>query len=122
MYSTSDFEKLWFLYQTEGSPKGISINTYCSNQGIPYTQFYDWLRRRQKSVVKVEVEGLPVDDSASSGSHPSPELSGSLSSMDPSAEGGILVSIQTRSGLHVRKGNLTYHELKRLVENLEVLC
>ncbi|MCF2690402.1 hypothetical protein I6E64_15265 [Bacteroides fragilis] len=23
MYSSSDFEKLWFLYKTEGEPKGI---------------------------------------------------------------------------------------------------
>ena len=31
MYSASDFEKLWFLYKTEGEPKGISLNSFCSN-------------------------------------------------------------------------------------------
>ena len=35
MYSNSDFEKLWFLYKTEGEPKGISINSFCVNQGVP---------------------------------------------------------------------------------------
>ena len=28
MYSASDFEKLWFLYKTEGEPNGISINSF----------------------------------------------------------------------------------------------
>ena len=28
MYSASDFEKLWFLYKTEGEPKGISLNCH----------------------------------------------------------------------------------------------
>jgi hypothetical protein len=35
MYSSSDFEKVWFLYKTEGEPKGISINAFCENQGAP---------------------------------------------------------------------------------------
>jgi hypothetical protein len=39
MYSSSDFEKVWFLYKTEGEPKGISINAFCENQGVPYEQF-----------------------------------------------------------------------------------
>ena len=34
MYSNSDFVKLWFLYKTEGEPKGISINSFCVNQGV----------------------------------------------------------------------------------------
>jgi hypothetical protein len=38
MYSSSDFEKVWFLYKTEGEPKGISINAFCENQGVPYEQ------------------------------------------------------------------------------------
>ena len=31
MYSASDFEKLWFLYKTEGEPKGISLNSFFAN-------------------------------------------------------------------------------------------
>ena len=48
MYSNSDFEKVWFLYKTEGEPKGISINTFCVNQGVPYNQFNDWFRKTHK--------------------------------------------------------------------------
>ncbi|MCS2335787.1 MULTISPECIES: hypothetical protein [Bacteroides] len=53
MYINTNFEKLWFLYTTEGQPKGISINTYYAQQDIPYKSFYDWLRKRQKKVVPV---------------------------------------------------------------------
>lgn len=35
MYSSSDFEKLWFLYKTEDELKGISINSFCLTQGVP---------------------------------------------------------------------------------------
>ena len=35
---------------------------------------------------------------------------------------GILVSIQTRDGLHVRRGNLDYVGLVELVKKLEGLC
>lgn len=64
MYNNTDFEKLWFLYTTEGHPKGISINSYCAQQGIPYKSFYDWLRQCQKKVVLVCVEGLPVEETS----------------------------------------------------------
>lgn len=64
MYSNTDFEKLWFLYTTEGQPKGISINSYCVQQGISYKSFYDWLRKRQKNVVPVCVDGLPVEETS----------------------------------------------------------
>ncbi len=36
--------------------------------------------------------------------------------------GNILVTIQTRDGLNIRKSNLDYHGLKDLVEKLEGLC
>lgn len=36
MYSASDFEKLWFLYKTEGEPKGISLNSFCASHGVSF--------------------------------------------------------------------------------------
>lgn len=116
MYSDKDFEKLWFLYKTEGEPKGISINSFCENQGVSYERFTEWFRKTRKKIVSVQIEGMPEDDSnvavvklpsESSPAHPS---------------GGILVTIQTRDGLHIRKTNLSYLGLKQLVEKLEGLC
>ena len=61
MFSEKDFERLWFLYKTEGEPKGVSINSFCISNNIPYTAFYDWFKKTQKKVVSVEVEGIPEE-------------------------------------------------------------
>ena len=44
MFSEKDFERLWFLYKTEGEPNGVSINSFCIGNNIPYTAFYDWFK------------------------------------------------------------------------------
>ena len=61
MFSEKDFERLWFLYKTEGEPKGVSINSFCISNNIPYTAFYDWFKKTQKKVVLVEVESIPEE-------------------------------------------------------------
>lgn len=53
MHSSSDFEKLWFLYKTEGDPQGISINSFCLAQGIPYRDFNTWFVKTRKKIVPV---------------------------------------------------------------------
>lgn len=118
MISNIDFEKLWFLYKTEGAPKGISINSFCVNQGVPYTQFNSWYRKTQKSVVPVVIEGIPSNElqttqESSAGDTPKPKTA---------SKGSIRVIIQTRDGLYFKKDNLDYQGLKQLVEKLEVLC
>ena len=45
MFSEKDFERLWFLYKTEGEPNGVSINSFCIGNNIPYTAFYDWFKK-----------------------------------------------------------------------------
>lgn len=48
MFSEKDFERLWFLYKAEGEPNGVSINSFCIGNNIPYTAFYDWFKKTQK--------------------------------------------------------------------------
>ena len=116
MYSASDFEKLWFLYKTDGEPQGLSINDFCLRQGVPYNEFNKWFRKTHKAVVPVEIEGMPTQDSSEM------ESSQFTLSNKKRSSGGILVSIQTRDGLHIRRGNLDYRGLVDLVEKLEGLC
>ena len=63
MYSSSDFEKLWFLYKTEGEPKGISINSFCLTHGVTYHAFNSWVGQTRKKIVLVQIEGVPSSDS-----------------------------------------------------------
>ena len=98
MFSEKDFERLWFLYKTEGEPKGVSINSFCISNNIPYTAFYDWFKKTQHDVAK--------DKPKRTSSH----------------KGNIMVMIRTHEGLCIQKKGLDYQGLKTLVEKLEGLC
>ena len=142
MFSEKDFERLWFLYKTEGEPKGVSINSFCIGNNIPYTAFYDWFKKTQKKVVPVEVEGIPEELLQSDNTHEdvtedkpkrtTEELLQSDNTHEDVTEdkpkrttphkGNIMVTIRTREGLCIQKKGLDYQGLKTLVEKLEGLC
>ena len=48
MCSSEDCEKLWFFDKLEGEPKGVSIEQFCIQQGVPYQVFNKWFRDRKK--------------------------------------------------------------------------
>lgn len=52
MFSSKDFEKCWFLYQTEGLPHDLSIEQFCEKQGVPVNEFNKWYRDTHKQIVK----------------------------------------------------------------------
>ena len=114
MISNSDFEKLWFLYKTEGEPKGVSINAFCLSRGVNYNEFNKWFRKMHKSIVPVEIEGAPEEEF---------EESIDVGAEDASKDrrpkkGGIHVFIRTHDGLQIQKKGLNYQELVKLVEKL----
>lgn len=120
MISSKDFEKLWFLYQTDGAPNGISINKFCIQRGVPYNEFDKWYRKTHRSIAPVEVIGVPGVEQA----HDSIEFESDVHSQSKPEllKGNILVTIKTRNGLQVSKSGLDYEGLKLLVERLEGLC
>ena len=120
MFSEKDFERLWFLYKTEGEPKGVSINSFCISNNIPYTAFYDWFKKTQKKVVPVEVEGIPEELIQSDNTHE--DATKDKPRRTSSHKGSIMVTIRTYEGLCIQKKGLDYQGLKTLVEKLEVLC
>lgn len=120
MFSEKDFERLWFLYKTEGEPKGVSINSFCISNNIPYAAFYDWFKKTQKKVVPVEVEGIPEElVQASNGEQ---DVTKEKPKRISPNKGNIMVTIRTREGLCIHKKGLDYQGLKTLVEKLEGLC
>jgi hypothetical protein len=120
MISSKDLEKVWFLYQTEGAPKGISINSICLQRGVPYNEFDKWFRKTHRSLAPVEVTGMPEVETPAEVNTASQSLTRHPTASHP--KGGILVTIKTRDGLQVVKDGLDYEGLKLLVERLEGLC
>lgn len=122
MYSDKDFQTFWFRYKTEGEPHGISINSFCVNQGVPYKQFYAWFKKHAKdTVIPVEIEGMPDNEDEDDGKANS-KSSVKAKSEKTKSKGGILVTIQTLDGLFIKKSGLDYEGLKDLISRLEGLC
>ena len=112
MFSSKDFEKCWFLYQSEGLPHNVSIEEFCMKQGVPVNEFNKWYRDTHKRIHPIQVDGMPVTVETSA----SKEVKTSLNSLR------IAVTICMTNGLHIHQKNLSYDGLVKFVEKLEALC
>ena len=117
MYSSEDFERLFIRYKVEAYSRGESIQTFCHRNKVPYNLFEKWYKDTRHRVVEVTVDGRPstTEEKQPAGAVP------------PSKETAvkdvrILLDLRVSNGLHLRQGNLSYGDLKRLVEKLEGLC
>jgi hypothetical protein len=107
MTSSTDFQKLWFLYKTEEAPNGISINDFCLSRGVTYSEFEKWYKKNMQSIAEVQVENSPEIHSTVS-----PEKETPHPMVKHNAKrGNIHVVIKTLDGLQVIKGGLDYARL-----------
>ena len=119
MYSSEDLERFYFQYQTEAKPNGISIEQFCSRNKVPYNIFYKWYKDTRGKLVEVKVDGLPDSAHEESRKDGRPQADSSASATSPVR---ILVELRMTNGLHISQRNLSYQELRRLIEKLEGLC
>lgn len=119
MYSSEDLERFYFQYKTEALPLGMSIETFCLKNKVPYNIFSKWYKDTRKKVVEVQVDGIPLvtETSSPKASEPSP-----VSPQDSKDSVRILLDLRMSNGLHVHQKNLSYQSLRALIEKLEVLC
>ena len=118
MESKIDYEKIWFLYQTEGAPKGVSINSFCESHGIHYHDFERWFKSRHRTVAPIEIIGMPSEEKGMEpGTEAEPETDN-----PKSASAGIVITISTSDGVRIRKNVRDYEDLIRFVGRLEGLC
>lgn len=115
MYSRSDFERLFIRYKAEAIPSGESILSFCTRNKVPYNLFEKWYKDTRHKLVPVQVDGRPSSEHTVMEEVPS-------SRKEESDSVCILVDIRMTNGIHIQQRHLDYEGLKRLVENLEVLC
>ena len=95
----------------------ISIEQFCLKNKVPYNIFSKWNRDTRKKIVEVQVDGKPVKSEQQPINPPEEEeVAKEKSSVR------ILVELRMTNGLHISQKNLSYQELKLLIEKLEVLC
>lgn len=130
MASSEDFKRILELYNQEVKSRGVSIVSFCQQNGIVYSQFERWYKNRKK--IKVHPVKI-VDGNGLSQSHISEEVMSSETTVSvPDAGNGIIptptgsvlfsITIRTTSGLSVQQSRIDYRQLRALVEKLEVLC
>ena len=131
MASSEDFKRILELYNQEVKSSGISIVSFCQQNGIVYSQFERWYKNRKK--VKVHPVQI-VDKNGMSQSYTDVVSSTSLSTASPALDSEnedvastaspflFSVTIRTSSGLSLQQSHLSYRQLQALVEKLEVLC
>jgi|WetSurMetagenome_2_1015567.scaffolds.fasta_scaffold1145787_1 hypothetical protein len=116
MESTTDFEKLLFLYKTEG--KNMSIESFCINNGINYRSFDKWYRNTHKNIVPVQIiDRLDFEESeVQTPSHDEEQDHTSTT------ETLVSLSLYCNNGVSVKRRHLTFTQLKELIVKLEGLC
>src|SRR5574344_1488596 len=57
MESTTDFEKLLFLYKTEG--RNMTIESFCISNGVNYRAFDKWYRNCHRDIVPIQIISKP---------------------------------------------------------------
>ena len=120
MYSSEDLERFYFQYQTESLPHGESLQSFCVKNKVPYNIFQKWFKDTRKKVVEVQIDGAPVvspEEQPAPVAHPA-----SVSPLSTANPVRLWIDIRTSNGLHLSQKNLSYHDLVRMVEKLEVLC
>lgn len=59
MYSSEDLERFYFQYQPEAVSDGISLQSFCLKNNVPYNIFYKWYKDTRRKIVEVQVDGIP---------------------------------------------------------------
>ncbi|WP_281514877.1 hypothetical protein [Phocaeicola sartorii] len=100
-------------------PKGISVEQFCSRNKVPYNVFYKWYKDTRKKIVEVKVDGLP----SPAQENPQEERPSQKALREAKTSSVcILVELRMSNGIHLTQKNLSYQDLKSLIEKLEGLC
>lgn len=112
MYSSEDFERFYIRYQAEAMPRGVSIQAYCDKNKVPYNLFDKWYSDTRHRIVPVRVENRPDTEAES-------EAQAAVSAREGLR---IMIDIKMSTGMHIHQRNLSYAQLRGLIDKLEALC
>lgn len=120
MYSSSDFERLFIRYKAEAMPQGESIQNFCLKNKVPYNLFHKWYKDTRHQIVLVQVEGQPETEAnlpKEVSSSPTLERKENTESCPVR----MIIDIRMTNEIRIQQRNLTYQNLKSLIEKPEGL-
>ena len=113
MESTTDFEKLLFLYKTEG--RNMTIESFCISNGVNYRAFDKWYRNCHRDIVPIQIISKPETEQEHQECKHTDEQSSTHETL-------ITMTLNFSNGMYIRRKHLTYPELKQLILKVEGLC
>ena len=128
MAINKDFQIFHKRYQAEGLPHGVSVVSFCEQNGVVYKQYERWLKNRSKVALHpVSLTNVPNEDE-----HTKEVLATSsdeivapvLSPVTEAKSSPVLFNIRivTSSGMLLQHRDLDFSKLLNLVQRLEGLC
>jgi len=131
MASSEDFKRIRALYQKHGAPRGITIESFCKQNGIVFEHYDRWLREHAPAKIcpvrivgkdniseqiQSQVQANPVHENKN---RKAPARNNKHKEVKATS---FNITVKTNNGLVVHQRNLTYQQLSELVTNLKVLC
>ena len=114
MYSSEDMEKFYFQYQTEAMPNGILIEQFCScNNILQMVQGYT----QQNSGSKGGWHSFFCPRTAKEGKSPA-----GIFKAENIIFSSYTCGVVHDRWVHISQKDLSYQDLKLLIEKLEGLC
>lgn len=102
-------------------PQDESIQVFCLKNKVPYNLLHKWYKDTRHQIVPVQVEGqseMEANFQKEVSSSPIPERKENAESYPVR----MMIDIRMTNGIRILQRNLTYQNLKRLIEKLERLC
>lgn len=101
----------------------MTIQTWCIKNKVSWNLFNKWYRDTRHRIVPVAVTGKP-EDHDSNGIEDQSEGADDYQGhrLEEVNSVRIMVDIRMSNGMQIRQRNLSYERLRKLVENMEVLC
>ena len=99
-------------------PKNLSLQEFCSMNQIPFNLVNKWYKDTRHKISEVRVAGAPqINEEATK--HVTSDKEDQREKQSPLR---ILLDLRMSNGTQIRRGGMSFDELKKQISNLEVLC
>ncbi len=114
------YSNFLYRYQTEGVPKGMSIEHYCFKEGVEYPKFMSWYRENKTRLhkeIQEELKVFPIKVLVEKTN--TPNLSKTSQADKITVEH---LSMKLSNGIEINKEQVNLQSVVELLQNLSTIC
>jgi len=114
------YSNFLYRYQTEGVPKGMSIEHYCFKEGVEYPKFMSWYRENKTRLHKEIQEELKVFPIKVLVEKKNTQMPGKTSQADRITVEHLEMKLS--NGIEINKEKVNLQSVLELLQNLSTIC